>query len=162
NVMVNNFAICLMAVLGAYIFGLATGVSVTKPVEVEVTCPKLETETKIETHTPKYLGPYKRGRAGVMHAVLSFYDIGPGSINVDEYLEAGKPSIGRKPVVGRTVAVDPKVIPYGSKVFIPGFGWRIAEDTGSKIKGNRIDILVENEEKAFKLGKQSELVLWTR
>jgi 3D (Asp-Asp-Asp) domain-containing protein len=97
-----------------------------------------------------------------MHAVLSFYDIGPGSINVDEYLAAGKTSIGRKPVVGRTVAVDPKVIPYGSKVFIPGFGWRIAEDTGSKIKGNRIDILVENEEKAFKLGKQSELVLWTR
>jgi 3D (Asp-Asp-Asp) domain-containing protein len=159
----SNFVICLVAVLGAYIFGLATGVSIPKPVEVvEVTCPKLEIEPKIETQTPKYLGPYKRGRAGVMHAVLSFYDLGPGSINVDEYLEAGKTSIGRKPVVGRTIAVDPKVIPYGSKVFIPGFGWRIAEDTGSKIKGNRIDILVENEEKAFKLGKQSELVLWTR
>src|SRR4029450_11519426 len=135
--MVNNFAICLMAVLGAYIFGLATGVSVTKPVEVEVTCPKLETETKIETHTPKYLGPYSARRAGVVHALLSFYDMGPGSINVDEYRAAGKTSIGRKPVVGRTVAVDPKVIPYGSKVFIPGFGWRIAEGPGSKIQGSR-------------------------
>ena len=75
----SNFVVCLVAVLGAYIFGLSTGVSITKPVEVvEVTCPKLETETKIETHTPKYLGPYKRGRAGVMHAVLSFYVLALG------------------------------------------------------------------------------------
>jgi 3D (Asp-Asp-Asp) domain-containing protein len=84
------------------------------------------------------------------------------SINDDQILTKGKTPIGRTPVVGRTIAVDPKVIPYGSRVFIPGFGWRIAEDTGAEIKGNRIDILVENEEKAYELGRKSVPVLWTR
>jgi len=131
---------------------------ITTAVEPE----KKECEPQPVFTVPKFLGPYKRGNTGVMHAVLSFYEMGPGSINHDEILANGKTSIGRKPMVGRTIAVDPKVIPYGSRVFIPGFGWRVAEDTGAQIKGNRIDVLVENEEKAYKLGRKSELVLWTR
>ena len=123
---------------------------------------KAECEPKAVFTVPKFLGPYKRGSTGVMHALLSFYDHGPGSINDDQLLANGKTATGRKPVVGRTIAVDPKVIPYGSRVFIPGFGWRVAEDTGGQIKGNRIDILVENEEKAYDLGRKSALVLWTR
>ena len=154
-------------------FGLAVGMSYgmqrpmtaapgpVTPVAVEPE-KKVECEPKQAFTIPKFLGPYKRGNTGVMHALLSFYEQGPGSINDDQILENGKTSIGRKPVVGRTIAVDPKVIPYGSHVFIPGFGWRIAEDTGAQIKGNRIDILVENEEKAFDLGRKSALVLWTR
>lgn len=123
---------------------------------------KQECEPKPVFAVPKFLGPYKRGNTGVMHAFLSFYEMGPGSINHDEILANGKTSIGRNPVVGRTIAVDPKVIPYGSRVFIPGFGWRIAEDTGAQIKGNRIDVLVEDEEKAYKLGRKSTPVLWTK
>lgn len=154
-------------------FGLAVGVtySVQHPMTTTpapITPAAVEPEKKVECEpkpvfaVPKFLGPYKRGNAGVMHALLSFYEHGPGSINDDRILANGKTSIGRKPVVGRTIAVDPKVIPYGSRVFIPGFGWRIAEDTGAQIKGNRIDILVENEEKAYDLGRKSALVLWTR
>ena len=123
---------------------------------------RVECEPKPVFHVPKFLGPYKRDNTGVMHALLSFYDLGPGSINDDQLLRNGKTSSGKKPVVGRTIAVDPKVIPYGSRVFIPGFGWRVAEDTGAQIKGNRIDVLVENEEKAYDLGRKSALVLWTR
>jgi 3D (Asp-Asp-Asp) domain-containing protein len=38
------------------------------------------------------------------------------------------------------VAVDPKVIPLGSRLYIPGYGVATAGDTGSSIKGNKIDL----------------------
>lgn len=45
---------------------------------------------------------------------------------------------------GRTIAVDPNVIPLGTRVYIDGYGERIAEDTGGAIKGNKIDIYVDD------------------
>ena len=45
---------------------------------------------------------------------------------------------------GRTVAVDPSVIPYGTEVLIDGHVY-IAEDCGGAVKGNVIDIFVEDE-----------------
>jgi len=82
------------------------------------------------------------------------------SINVPEF-RTGFTSIGRKAVVGRTIAVDPKIIPYGSKVFIAGIGWRVAEDTGGDIQGNRIDVLMHTEEQALNFGRKNMYVLWT-
>ncbi len=43
----------------------------------------------------------------------------------------------------KMIAVDPKVIPLGSKVWVEGYGEAIAGDTGGAIKGNRIDILLD-------------------
>ena len=40
----------------------------------------------------------------------------------------------------RGLAVDPRVIPLGSRVFVPGHGVLVADDTGGAIKGRRIDI----------------------
>jgi 3D (Asp-Asp-Asp) domain-containing protein len=39
-----------------------------------------------------------------------------------------------------TVAVDPRVIPMGSKLYIPGYGWGRAVDTGGAIQGRKIDV----------------------
>ncbi|MBN1823751.1 MAG: DUF348 domain-containing protein [Endomicrobiales bacterium] len=49
------------------------------------------------------------------------------------------------------VAVDPGVIPLKTRVYVPGFGYGYAGDTGSAIKGNRIDLGVNDaeEEKQF-------------
>ena len=55
---------------------------------------------------------------------------------------------GTKATVGRTVAVDPVFIPLGSWLYIQGIGWRCAEDTGSAVRGNIIDIYVGEGEKA--------------
>jgi 3D (Asp-Asp-Asp) domain-containing protein len=52
---------------------------------------------------------------------------------------------------GRTVAVDPDVIPIGSTVVIDGHEY-IAEDTGSAIIGNKIDVFVNSHEEALQLG----------
>lgn len=62
-------------------------------------------------------------------------------------------STGTTPTVGRTVAVDPKVIPYGSKVTINGHTY-IAEDCGGAIKGNRVDILFATHQEALEFGVQ--------
>ncbi len=44
------------------------------------------------------------------------------------------------------VAVDPKVIPLRSRLYIPGYGYAYASDTGSAIKGKRIDLFVESKQ----------------
>jgi uncharacterized protein YabE (DUF348 family) len=46
------------------------------------------------------------------------------------------------------IAVDPAVIPLGTKLYIPGIGIVAAEDTGGAIVGNRIDICVSSEQSA--------------
>ena len=62
-------------------------------------------------------------------------------------------STGTVPTEGTTIAVDPSVIPYGSKVYIPEFDKVFtAEDCGSAIKGNRIDIFMESEAKCNEWG----------
>ena len=53
---------------------------------------------------------------------------------------------------GRTIAVDPEVIPLGSEVLIDGVTY-IAEDIGGSIKGNRIDIFVSSHSEAINRGK---------
>lgn len=55
---------------------------------------------------------------------------------------------------GRTIAVDPKVIPMGWWVYIDGIGLRRAEDTGSAIKGKKIDIYFDSEKRVEKFGKK--------
>lgn len=59
---------------------------------------------------------------------------------------------GTKLQEGRTIAVDPNVIPLGSLVYIDGYGLFTAEDTGGAIDNNKIDICVSEHEQALALG----------
>lgn len=52
-------------------------------------------------------------------------------------------STGHRATSSRTIAVDPRVIPYGSKVYIKGLGEFVAEDCGGDVKGNHIDIFFD-------------------
>ena len=64
----------------------------------------------------------------------------------------GITATGTQVTAGRTIAVDPTLIPYGTEVYIEGYGWRIAEDCGGAVNGNHIDIAVETHEQALELG----------
>lgn len=54
----------------------------------------------------------------------------------------------------KIIAVDPSVIPLGTKVYVEGYGYAIAADKGSAIKGNKIDVFFPNKSQAYKWGKR--------
>lgn len=59
-----------------------------------------------------------------------------------------------------TIAVDPTVIPIGSKVYVDGYGYAVAADTGGAIKGNKIDVYFDSEGECSSWGrKQVQVVI---
>lgn len=54
----------------------------------------------------------------------------------------------------KVIAVDPSVIPLGSKVYVEGYGYATAADTGGAIQGNKIDLHVPSQEEALNFGRQ--------
>ena len=54
----------------------------------------------------------------------------------------------------KVIAVDPSIIPLGSKVWVDGYGIAIAGDTGGAIKGNRIDLFMNTKEQAYRFGRK--------
>lgn len=60
---------------------------------------------------------------------------------------------GVYPKIG-TVAVDPRVIPLGSRLWIEGYGYGIAQDTGGAIKGNIIDLFMDSKEECLRWGRR--------
>jgi len=66
----------------------------------------------------------------------------------------GVTSIGIVPYKG-IIAVDPTEIPYGTRVYIPGYGFAMAGDTGGAIEGNRIDLYMERYPDAIKWGRRT-------
>ncbi|WP_413364237.1 ubiquitin-like domain-containing protein [Lysinibacillus sp. 3P01SB] len=54
----------------------------------------------------------------------------------------------------KVIAVDPSVIPLGSKVWVEGYGYAIAADTGGAIKGNKIDVFISSKSQAASWGRK--------
>ncbi|MDE8692446.1 3D domain-containing protein, partial [Faecalibacterium sp. DFI.5.82] len=52
----------------------------------------------------------------------------------------------------KVIAVDPNVIPLGTKVHVEGYGEATAADTGGAIKGNKIDVFVPSKSDAINWG----------
>ncbi|MDL2217964.1 G5 domain-containing protein [Christensenellaceae bacterium OttesenSCG-928-M15] len=78
---------------------------------------------------------------------------------ITAYTHTGRrTATGKRTRIGR-VAVNPKVIPYGTKLYIPGYGYCIAEDTGAfrNEQGgmkNQIDIFLNTEQECLKWGRK--------
>ena len=54
----------------------------------------------------------------------------------------------------KVIAVDPSVIPLGSKVWVEGYGYAVAGDTGGAIKGNKIDLFMSSKSEAYDFGRK--------
>ncbi len=54
----------------------------------------------------------------------------------------------------KVIAVDPSVIPLGTKVYVDGYGYAVAGDTGSAIKGNKIDVFFPSSSQAYRWGNK--------
>jgi uncharacterized protein YabE (DUF348 family) len=54
----------------------------------------------------------------------------------------------------KVIAVDPNVIPLGSKVWVEGYGYAVAGDTGGAIKGKKIDLFMSSKSKAYDFGRK--------
>ena len=70
---------------------------------------------------------------------------------------AGITATGIRATYG-VVAVDPRVIPLGTKVYIPGYGVALAADTGGAIKGYKIDLCMESYSECMRFGRRNVTV----
>jgi 3D (Asp-Asp-Asp) domain-containing protein len=93
-------------------------------------------------------------RGGNWHRKLRMeataYDPGPRSCG--KYAD-GYTANGTKATKG-VCAVDTRIIPFGTRLYIPGYGLAIAADRGSAIKGNRIDLCFDTYAEAVRFGRK--------
>ena len=73
------------------------------------------------------------------------------------YTGGGRTASGTRARVGE-IAVDPRVIPLGTTVYVEGFGLRTAEDTGGAVKGHIIDIYMASHSECIRWGRRNVTV----
>ena len=123
--------------------------SVSKPT-VTTTTTTTTTTRRRTTTTTRPTTPPQDGRVSLGYYVITAYC--PCRICSEGW--GHQTATGVRATEGRTIAVDPRVIPYGSKVEINGRIY-IAEDCGAAIKQKKIDIFFESHEAAERWGRRT-------
>jgi len=101
--------------------------------------------TKQPTRSRTIAAAPKGGRQLVVHTTA----YAPGADGVDF-----RTATGARAGFG-IIAVDPRIIPLGTKVYVPGYGYAVAADTGGAIKGNRIDVCFDSGAEAIRWGRRT-------
>jgi len=103
--------------------------------------------------------------------VVTAYDAGPESCGWErKYCCIGPPVYAYGPLKGKrkrvgitadgteakhgTIAADTRLYPFGTKMYVPGYGWGEVHDMGSAIKGNHIDVFFSDHDDALQWGRQ--------
>ena len=87
--------------------------------------------------------------------VATGYEAGPRSTGKQPgHQWYGVTSIGWRATPG-IIAVDPDVIPYKTRLYVPGYGFGIAGDTGKDIVNRRIDLFYGTEQEAVRWGRRN-------
>lgn len=83
--------------------------------------------------------------------VATAYEAGP--VSCGYWARFGRTYTGIRPYRG-IVAVDPRIIPLHTKMYVEGYGYAQAEDIGGAIKGRRIDVFIPSLHEARKWGRK--------
>lgn len=112
-------------------------------------------ERSLPENTVYYMGrggyPTSRGswtRTRVLDMIATAYTASPS-----ENGGSTRSATGNSLIFG-VVAVDPRVIPLGTKLYVEGYGFAYACDTGGAIKGNRIDLLMPSRSASNQWGRR--------
>ncbi len=128
------------------------GKLVSKTSETKVTKQPVDVIYKVgmEGYGGVSRGSYTRGK--VIEVEATAYMANEGRLN-----PGSNTATGRRAEYG-IVAVDPKVIPLNSILYVEGYGLAIAADTGGAIKGKRIDVCVESRREMHDWGRKKVVV----
>lgn len=117
--------------------------------------PNVTTNKDIQVAARTAAASPSRGSSPVSNRVITMVATG-----YDGCYECNKPYYGAPSYIGLPlrygiVAVDPNVIPMGTRLYVEGYGEAIAADQGNAIKGNRIDLFFDSHQEALNWGKKT-------
>jgi 3D (Asp-Asp-Asp) domain-containing protein len=137
-----------------------------KPTEPKVVAYGTKKAVRLSTQSPIIQQVTKDGvtfdvRKIIQKAELTAYGAGVEHTGkTKDHPEYAITFTGVRASEGRTVAVDPRVIPLGWWIYIDGYGFRRTEDTGSAVKGNRVDIFFEDDDFASSFGLKRDYTIY--
>lgn len=112
--------------------------------------PMMQVASRGGSHLTSYRNLDENEVAQVLAGAKEVY-----SMEATAYTHTGNPTFtGIYPYVG-VVAVDPNVIPLGSKLYVEGYGFGLAADTGGAIKGDIVDVFMDTREEALRWGRRN-------
>ena len=126
---------------------------------INQTEPVANNNSKVEPAKPAQPEPSSKPTAGgkelYVHATAYTADPGENGYAPGQqvYSAWGGYNLTANPGM-KLIAVDPSVIPLGSRVYVEGYGEAIAADTGGAIKGHKIDVLMPDKASSSKWGRK--------
>lgn len=140
----------LLVLITFFVLGILVGILLNVDIEEP---PKAEPQVFIEKEEVQE----QQAKLTEMEMVVTAYCPCEECCGKDDGITA----TGTHATAGRTIAVDPEVIPYGTEVVISGEKY-IAEDCGEAIKGRRIDVYFDSHAEAEAYGVKETTCTWVK
>ena len=115
-------------------------------------------QTEMQMYQTEQTVNYFMDKLGIEQMEATGYSPSDG---IEGMCYSGNPNVtasGGKPIPGETIAAGPSV-PFGTKMYIEGLGFRTVNDRGSMITDNHVDIVFESRKQALQYGRQKVNVM---
>lgn len=100
----------------------------------------------------------KRYEVQLMNITM-YAPLSPGAVRgLDFQGDPSETASGDEVVPGETAAAGPN-IPFGTRIYVEGIGWRTVNDRGRQVGPNDIDLACESKKESLEFGRQQRLVI---